>query len=124
MRSSQLKVLIQEDTVFYTSSSETGSLGQHSWSIEICIWLFTLIPQGISSSAVVRARCSHCHKANRSIRRWRKQYLGAQKLYGDLHGYLGLLPKHLEKGHHQKLEPALLDLMPDFTLKTLLYCQK
>lgn len=53
-------------------------------------------------------------KASRSIRRWRKQYQEAQKLYGDLHGYVGLLPKHLEKGHHQKLEPALLDLMADF----------
>jgi hypothetical protein len=63
-------------------------------------------------------------KASRSIRRWRKQYLEAQKLYGDLHGYLGLLPKHLEKGHAQKLEPALLELMTDFTLKTLLYSQK
>ena len=56
-------------------------------------------------------------KASRSIRRWRKQYREAQKLYGDWHGYVGLLPKHLEKGHHQKLEPALLDLMRDFIEK-------
>ncbi len=56
-------------------------------------------------------------QASRSIRRWRKQYQEAQKLYGDLHGYLGLLPKHLDKGHHQKLEPALLDLMQDFIEK-------
>lgn len=56
-------------------------------------------------------------KASRSIRRWRKQYQEAQKLYGDLHGYVGLLPKHLNKGHHQKLEPALLDLMRDFIEK-------
>lgn len=56
-------------------------------------------------------------KASRTIRRWRKQYLEAQKLYGDLHGYVGLLPKHLEKGHHHKLEPALLELMTDFIEK-------
>lgn len=56
-------------------------------------------------------------KASRSIRRWRKQYQSAQKLYGDMHGYVGLLPKHLEKGHHKKLEPALLDLMTDFIEK-------
>jgi transposase InsO family protein len=56
-------------------------------------------------------------KANRSLRRWRKQYYEAQKLYGENHGYVGLLPKHLEKGHHQKLEPALLDFMADFIKK-------
>jgi len=53
-------------------------------------------------------------KASRSIRRWRQQYQQAQKLYGENHGYVGLLPKHLDKGHHQKLEPALLDFMAEF----------
>ncbi|MCC5611845.1 hypothetical protein LC612_35205 [Nostoc sp. CHAB 5834] len=56
-------------------------------------------------------------KASRSIRRWRKQYQQAQKLYGENHGYVGLLPKHLDKGHHQKLEPALLDFMAEFIEK-------
>ncbi|QLE53201.1 hypothetical protein FD724_35285 (plasmid) [Nostoc sp. C057] len=56
-------------------------------------------------------------KASRSIRRWRQQYQQAQKLYGENHGYVGLLPKHLDKGHHQKLEPALLDFMAEFIKK-------
>jgi hypothetical protein len=56
-------------------------------------------------------------KANRSLRRWRRKYYEAQKLYGENHGYVGLLPKHLEKGHHQKLEPALLEFMADFIKK-------
>ncbi|MBD2441198.1 TnsA endonuclease N-terminal domain-containing protein [Nostoc sp. FACHB-110] len=56
-------------------------------------------------------------KASRSIRRGRKQYQQAQKLYGENHGYVGLLPKHLDKGHHQKLEPALLDFMAEFIKK-------
>ena len=56
-------------------------------------------------------------KASRSIRRWREQYQQAQKLYGENHGYVGLLPKHLDKGHHQKLEPALLDFMAEFIKK-------
>jgi hypothetical protein len=30
---------------------------------------------------------------------------------------VGLLPKHLDKGHHQKLEPALLEFMADFIKK-------
>ena len=56
-------------------------------------------------------------QAGRSIRRWRKQYQEAQKLYGENHGYVGLLPKHLDKGHHQKLEPGLLEFMADFIEK-------
>ena len=56
-------------------------------------------------------------QASRSVRRWRKQYYEAQKLYGQNHGYVGLLPKHLDKGHHQKLEPALLEFMADFIKK-------
>ena len=38
-------------------------------------------------------------QVSRSVRRWRQQYQQAQKLYGENHGYVGLLPKHLDKGH-------------------------
>ncbi|MDZ8052206.1 MAG: DDE-type integrase/transposase/recombinase [Aulosira sp. ZfuVER01] len=53
-------------------------------------------------------------KVNRSIRRWRDRYREAEKLYGKGNGYLGLLPQHLDKGHHQKLDVALVAFMNEF----------
>lgn len=53
-------------------------------------------------------------KVNRSIRRWRDSYLEAEKLYGQGNGYVGLLPRHLDKGHHEKLDPWLVDYMKQY----------
>lgn len=53
-------------------------------------------------------------KVNRSIRRWRDNYLEAEKLYGQGNGYVGLLPRHLDKGHHEKLDPGLVDYMKQY----------
>ena len=53
-------------------------------------------------------------KANRSIRRWRDSYRETQKLYGEGNGYIGLIPRHIDKGHNEKLEPALVEFMDEF----------
>jgi putative transposase len=53
-------------------------------------------------------------KVSRSIRRWRDNYLSAEQLYGKGNGYLGLLPKHLNKGHLPKLDPLLVEFMEEF----------
>ena len=53
-------------------------------------------------------------KVSRSIRRWRDDYLSAEQLYGKGNGYLGLLPKHLNKGHIPKLDPQLVEFMEVF----------
>jgi putative transposase len=53
-------------------------------------------------------------KTSRSIRRWRDDYLDAEQLYGKGNGYLGLLPKHLNKGHLPKLDPQLVEFMKEF----------
>ncbi|MBW4509314.1 MAG: transposase family protein [Scytonematopsis contorta HA4267-MV1] len=53
-------------------------------------------------------------KAGRTLRRWRDKYFQAEKIYGKGNGYVGLLPKHLDKGHHSKLNPELFDFMDKF----------
>ncbi|HAJ61776.1 MAG TPA: integrase, partial [Cyanobacteria bacterium UBA8543] len=49
----------------------------------------------------------------RSIRRWRDNYWNAEKLYGN--GYVGLLPKHHQKGSNEpKLDQAVREFMAQY----------
>ncbi|MEM6401099.1 MAG: DDE-type integrase/transposase/recombinase [Cyanobacteria bacterium P01_D01_bin.116] len=53
-------------------------------------------------------------KASRTLRRWRDNYYKAQQVYGKENGYLGLLPRHLDKGHHEKIDPCIVAFMDEF----------
>ena len=53
-------------------------------------------------------------KVNRTLRRWRDNYQNSEKLYGKGNGYVGLIPRHLDKGHNEKLDPTLVAFMDKF----------